>query len=52
MYNIVWFHVYAKMFQLHIFVFRLFFIIGYYKILNIIPCVIQQVLVVWFSSIF
>ena len=32
--------------QMYILFFRLFSIIGYYKILNIVPCVIQQVLVV------
>ena len=29
----------------HIFFFRLFSIIGYYKILSVVPCAIQKVLV-------
>ena len=31
----------------HIFFFRFFYIIGYYKILSIVPCAIQYVLVVY-----
>ena len=43
------FQVYSKMIQLYIYIFffRSFSIIGYYKILNIVPCAIQQVLVVY-----
>ena len=44
MYNVV-FQVYRKVMQLyiciHLFFFIFFSIIGYYKILNIVPCAIQ-----------
>ena len=33
---------------IYMFFFRSFFIIGSYKILNIVPCAIQDVLVVYF----
>ena len=40
------FQVYSKVIQLYICIFcRFFFITGYYKILNIVPYAIQQVLV-------
>ena len=42
---------YSKVIQLYmyvyIFFFRVFSIIGYYKILNIVPCAIKKVLVVY-----
>ena len=37
----------ATRFRIYIFFFRLLSIIGYHKILNIVPCAIQQVLVVY-----
>ena len=46
------FQVYSKVTQLyiHIFVFRFFSIMGYYKILSIVLCAIQQVLIgCWLS---
>ena len=47
----VMFQVYSKVIQLYIYIFILFFrlfsIIGYYKILSIVPCAIQKVLVVY-----
>ena len=33
--------------NIYLFFFRLFSLIGYYKILNIVPCAIQQDLVVY-----
>ena len=47
-----WFQVYRKVIQfytyMYIFFFRFFSIIGYYRILSIVPCAIQWVLVVYF----
>ena len=42
-----WFQVYSKVIQLYIYIFpfRFFSLIGYYKILSIVPCAIQWVLV-------
>ena len=45
-------HIYIRVYiyiyiYAYIFFFRFFSIIGYYKILNIVPCAIQQVLVVY-----
>ena len=37
-----WFQVYSKVIQSYIYIlFRLFSIIGYHKVLSIIPCAIQ-----------
>ena len=39
---------YGKVIQLYIYIFyRLFSVIGYYKILRIVPCAIQEDLVVY-----
>ena len=42
-----WFQVYSKVIHLHIylFFFKFFFHLGYYRILNSVPCAIQYILV-------
>ena len=54
----VYLHIYVYIYiylcvyiYIYIFFFRFFSIIGYYKILNIVPCATQEVLVVYLSYI-
>ena len=41
------FLVYSKVIQFYIYIYLFFFIIGYYKILNILPCAVQEDFVVY-----
>ena len=43
----IMFQVYSKAVQLHIYFFQVVLFIGYYKILNIVPCAMQKILSVY-----